>query len=136
MWRFGGLWGAGNQLINMAETRRLEELVRRILHNVNGDNSKISSNSVQNGHNSVQEELNQRSLFPEILEMLGMSIQVLLKVLLKHSIQTKTTVTQITTPDSHPDYGILCMLSQGKEHQQDALAIHEGIHVNVLRFLP
>ena len=68
--------------------------------------------------------------------MLEMSIQVLLKVLLKHSIQTKTTVTQITAPDSYPDNGILRTLSQGKEHQQDALAIHEVIHVNVLRFLP
>ena len=38
--------------------------MRRILHNVNGDNSEISSNSVQNGHNSVQEELNQRFSLP------------------------------------------------------------------------
>ena len=48
------------QLINMG----LEELARRILHNVNGDNGEISSNSVQNGHNSVQEELNQRFSLP------------------------------------------------------------------------
>ena len=37
---------------------------------------------------------------------------------------------------SHPDNRILCTLSQGKEHQMHAIAIHEEVHSNNRMCLP
>ena len=117
-------------------SENLEELVRRIVHSVNRNETSHSndngstSNSVQNRASTVEEELNERFLIP------------------RGAHSNDSTRAQDVAAQFNPNnnYGYTNYRSrqpsrqrnsQGNEHQHYALATHEGVHANdQRRFLP
>ena len=121
-------------------SENLEELVRRIVHSVNrnetihSNDNGSTSNSVQNRASTVEEELNQRFLIP------------------RGAPSNDSTRAQDVAAQFNPNnnYGYTKYRSRQpsrqrntpygfsrQEHQHHALATHEGVHANdQRRFLP